>query len=277
MTIDAHHHFWRYDPREYAWISPEMSRIRRDFLPDHLHREITAAGIHGVISVQARQTVEETRWLLQMAAKHDWIKGVVGWAPLTATVLPRVLAELKEMPKLVGVRHVLQEESDDFASRDDFNAGIAALKNFGLCYDVLIVERQLPQAISLVDRHPNQIFILDHVAKPKIRTGEIEPWRANIRRIAERENAYCKVSGMVTEADWQRWSPSQLKSYFDVVLEAFGPRRLMFGSDWPVCLLACEYSRWKLTVDELTSSLSSAERARIMGGSAVEAYALTSA
>jgi L-fuconolactonase len=274
VIIDAHHHFWRYDPREYDWIGDDMSRIRRDFLPADLRREITVAGVDGVISVQARQTIQETRRLLDLAAAHEWIKGVVGWVPLIADDVRPVLSELAASPKLRAVRHVLQGEPDDFMLRDDFNRGIASLRALDLRYDLLIFEHQLPTAIQLVDRHPNQLFILDHIAKPKIRRRELSPWRENIRPLAERQHVYCKLSGMVTEAEWEQWTIDDLRPYVDVVLDAFGPRRLMFGSDWPVCLIASEYRRWVDAVRGMTSALSETEQRRIFGETAVEAYAL---
>jgi L-fuconolactonase len=274
MMIDAHHHFWRYDPREYDWISPVMSKIRRDFLPDDLDRVARDSGIDGVITVQARQTLEETGWLLELARSHEWVKGVVGWVPLVDPDVRVQIQEHSRSPKLRGVRHVLQGEPDEYLSRDDFNAGVAALREFGLRYDILILERQLPATIKFVDRHPEQIFILDHVAKPKMKARELSPWRENIRELARRPRVYCKLSGMLTEADWSHWSVDDLRPYVHVVLDAFGPERLMFGSDWPVCLVASEYGRWVQTVEELTGALSDEERSRIFGGTARDAYRL---
>ena len=275
MVIDAHHHFWNYTPKEYGWISDEMKVLRRDFTPDDLRREIAAAGVDGVVSVQARQTVEETHWLLELAGANDFIRGVVGWAPLVSPDVGRDLERFAANPKLKAVRHVLQDEPDDgYALRDDFNRGIAELKRFNLRYDILIFERQLPPAIKLVDRHPEQVFVLDHVAKPRIKAGEIDAWRNGMKELAKRGNVFCKVSGMATEADWRQWTPAQLRPYFDVALDAFGPRRLMFGSDWPVCLVACDYGRWVKTVRDFAAGLSPAEQARLFGGTATEAYGL---
>ena len=274
-VIDAHHHFWRYNPREYGWISPEMGILRRDFLPVDLSREAGAAGVSGVVSVQARQTVEETRWLLELAKNHDFIRGVVGWAPLISDRLRADLEPLAANRKLRGLRHVLQDEADPhYMLREDFNRGIRQLKDLDLRYDILIYERHLPQSIELVDRHPNQIFVLDHVAKPRIGERVISPWRENLIELARRPNVYCKLSGMVTEADHQSWTPEQLRPYVEVALDAFGPRRLMFGSDWPVCLLACDYRRWYETVHDFSSKLSADEKARLFGATAVEAYGL---
>jgi L-fuconolactonase len=276
MRIDSHQHFWRYDPVQYDWIDDaDMAALRRDFMPTELTTLIHESGIDGVVSVQARQSLEETDWLLGLAAEHKLICGVVGWAPLVSADVPRHLERLAENRKLVGVRHVVQGEPDEnFILRDDFNRGVDALKQFDLRYDILIFERHLPQAIAFVDRHPQQVFVLDHVAKPNIKAGAIEPWHTNIRELAHRPNVYCKVSGMVTEADFRAWTPQQLRPFFDVVLEAFGPRRLMFGSDWPVCLVAATYEIWLNTVAEWTADLSADERDRVFGGTAVEAYGL---
>ena len=275
MVIDAHHHLWNYTPEEYGWISDEMKVLRRDFTPDDLRREIAAAGVDGVVSVQARQTVEETRGLLELAGANDFIRGVVGGVPLVSPDVGRDLERFAAHPKLKGVRHVLQDEPDDsYALRDDFNRGIAELKRFNLRYDVLIFERQLPQATKLVDRHPEQVFVLDHIAKPRIKAGEIDAWRDGMKELAKRGNVFCKVSGLVTEADWRQWTPGQLRPYFDVALDAFGPRRLMFGSDWPVCLVACDYGRWVKTVRDFAAELSPGEQTRLFGGTATEAYGL---
>jgi L-fuconolactonase len=225
--------------------------------------------------VQARQSLDETHALLQFAGENDFIRGVVGWAPLIDANVCNVLAQVSAHPALRGVRHVLQDEPDpDYMLREDFNRGIARLRQFGLAYDILIFERHLPQAIQLVDRHPDQIFVLDHLAKPRVKEGEMSPWRERIRDLAKRPNVYCKLSGLVTEADWRKWTKEQLNLYFDVVLDAFGPRRLMFGSDWPVCLLAVRYADWIAIVERFVGELSQPEQARIWSGTAVEAYGL---
>jgi len=276
MRIDAHHHYWRYDPTEHGWINDSMDVLRRDFLPNDLEYEIAAVGIDGVISVQARQSLAETRWLCELAAKHSFVKGVVGWVPLADPALNEHLDALADCRALKAVRHVVQDEPDDrFLLGDDFNRGVDALADFGLAYDVLIFERQLPQAIEFVDRHPLQTFILDHLAKPRVRDSQLEPWAANIRKLAERDNIYCKLSGLVTEADWQNWTERQLHTYWEVILEAFGPRRLMFGSDWPVCLLATSYHSWYELCGRFASALSEEDQARLFGGTAIEAYRLT--
>ena len=275
MRIDAHHHFWKYDPVEYDWIDNKMSVIRRDFLPQDLRAAMDTADVDGVVSVQARQSLEETRWLLELAQQHDFIRGVVGWVPL---VSPRVGEEIERFaanPKLRAVRHVLQGEADErYMLGDDFNAGIRELKPHGLAYDILIFERHLPQTIEFVDRHPEQVFVLDHIAKPGIGGNVLSPWRENIRELAKRDNVFCKISGMVTEADYRDWTVGQLRPYVQVVLEAFGPRRLMAGSDWPVCLVACGYRRWWEILESFVAELSPDERQAILGGTAVRAYGL---
>lgn len=275
MKIDAHHHYWKYNPVEYDWIDDAMAAIRADFLPETLEATIQAAGVDGVVTVQARQLVEETEWLLQMAQKHDFMKGVVGWLPLIDADLVRSLEFYSEVPKLKGLRHVLQGEPDmEYMLRPDFDRGLSLLKNFNLVYDILIFERQLPNTIRMVDRHPNQVFVLDHIAKPLIAQNELQPWSDNLRELARRENVYCKLSGMVTEADFNSWTSEQLKPYFDVVLEAFGPNRLMWGSDWPVCLVATSYNRWVQLISETISSFSETEQQTILGTNAQRVYNL---
>jgi L-fuconolactonase len=276
MTIDAHHHLWKYSAAEYGWISPEMRAIRRDFLPEDLEKLMHHFGIEGTVAVQARQTLEETAWLLELARKHAVMRGVVGWVPLTEGAgVKRHLERFARDKKLRGVRHVIHDEADPrYILREDFNAGVRSLREFGLRYDILIFEKHLPAAIEFVDRHPNQVFILDHIAKPRIKDGIMSPWDRNILEIAKRPNVYCKLSGMVTEADLKRWKPADLQPYIDVVLRAFGPKRLMYGSDWPVMLLAGEYVRWYDVVTNAISKLSKTEQERIMGGTAMEAYGL---
>ena len=276
MTIDAHHHLWKYNAAEYGWITPEMRVIRRDFLPQDLEPLMHHFDIEGTVVVQARQTLEETTWLLDLAGQHSLIRGVVGWVPLTdGAGVKRSLERFAGNHKLRGIRHVVQDEADPrFILRKDFNEGVGVLREFGLRYDVLIFERQLPAAIEFIDRHPNQTFILDHVAKPRIKDRVLSPWDGNMRELAKRQNVYCKLSGMVTEADPQSWTPQELQPYIDVVLAAFGPRRIMYGSDWPVMLLAGDYARWYRTVNLAIAKLSKAEQDRIMGGTSAEAYGI---
>jgi L-fuconolactonase len=273
--IDAHHHLWRYSKAEYPWINDTMKLIACDFLAADLEKEAADTGIQGTVAVQARQSLEETRALLESADASTLIRGVVGWAPIASPDLTGILDEWQSHKKLVGLRHVVQDEPDEqFLLRREFNAGICELRKHSLVYDLLIYERHLPVAMAFVDRHPKQIFVLDHVAKPLIRERQLEPWSRNIRELARRSHVFCKLSGMVTEADWSRWQPADLQPFFDVVLEAFGPERLMAGSDWPVCLLASAYSRWWDTLDEFLQPLSSAEQNLIFGKVASEVYAL---
>ncbi|MGD0540557.1 MAG: amidohydrolase family protein [Tepidisphaeraceae bacterium] len=275
MVIDSHQHFWKYSAAEYGWIEESMSAIRRDFLPEDLRPLLQSAAVDGVISVEARQSLEETHRLLGLASENEFIRGVVGWVPLISDRAKNDLEAVGADPKLRGIRHALLSEADDqYMLREDFNRGLSLLKEFGLAYDVHIFARQLPLAQRLVDRHPEQIFVLDHLARPSIKAGELEPWAKYIREISRRTNVFCKVSGMVTEADWQAWTESGLREYFDIVLEAFGPGRLIAASDWPVCLLACGYKRWWEIQRQWAAGLSSAEQEQFLGLNAVKAYGL---
>jgi len=273
--IDAHHHLWRYSAEDYGWISPEMNVLRRDFVAQDLDRELQEAGVDGSVVVQARQSIEETRWLLELAAEDEAIRGVVGWLPLVSAELPAMLREFADYGKLKGLRHVIQDEpDDDFILREDFNRGVAALLDTGLVYDILIHERHLPQAAKFVERHPEQAFVLDHLAKPLIKDGILEPWRENLTRLAEHENVFCKLSGLVTEADWDAWTLDDLRPYLDIALEAFGAERLMAGSDWPVCLLASGYGQWWDALRAWAGRLDEDERERVFGLTAKRAYRL---
>ena len=274
MKIDAHHHFWHYNTQDYGWISDEMAVLRRDFLPADLKPELDRAGIDRVVSVQARQCVEETEWLLKLAEENDFIAGVVGWLPIASPEFPALLEKFAANPKLRAIRHVVQDEPDDrFILGEAFNRGIDRLLSTGLVYDILIFERHLPCAIEFVKRHSEeQVFVLDHIAKPKIAAGEMQPWADNLRKLAAFPNVFCKLSGLVTEADIHNWTPDQLRPYVEVVLDAFGSARVMFGSDWPVCTCATNYSSWRGLVGEFISHLSKTEQAQIMGGTALKAY-----
>jgi len=273
--IDAHHHLWQYDKENYGWIDQSMGVLRRDFLPPDLYKELRSAGIDGAVAVQAQQTLTETAWLLSLADQFSFIRGVVGWAPIASEDFSTHLDHLRSHRKLKGLRHIIQSEPDDnFILNASFNRGIARLKNTGLVYDILIFDRHLPAATQFVDRHPQQRFVLDHVAKPRIRERVMDPWRRNIAELAKRENVYCKISGMVTEADWGAWSQHDLWPYLEVALEAFGPQRLMVGSDWPVCLLAVSYSVWFQVLNAFLAKLAVAQRERILGGTASEVYGL---
>lgn len=274
MTIDSHQHFWKYTPAEYPWMKPEWP-IRRDFLPPDLAPLLRAAGLDGCVAVQAQQTVAEARWLLSLADAHPIIKGVVGWVDLQSDRVEEQLGELARHPRFVGVRHVVQDEPDDnFMLRPAFQRGIGKLRQFNLAYDLLVFPKQLPAAIQLVANFPEQRFVLDHIAKPFIRDGTISPWREQIRELAKAPNVWCKVSGMVTEAKWDGWRAEDFRPYLDVVFEAFGVERLMFGTDWPVATLAGSYEQVHRLAADYTRGLSAEARGRFFGGAAAEFYRL---
>jgi L-fuconolactonase len=273
--IDAHHHLWRYTPAEYGWIDETMQALQRNFLPADLRAAMATAGVAGTIAVQARQTLEETRWLLDLADGCDAIRGVVGWAPIAGEDFPGCMEEFDGRAKLKGLRHVIQGEKDEhYILREDFNSGIRTIAGSGLVYEILIYERHLADTIYFVDEHPDQPFVLDHVGKPLIAAGVLEPWAERMMELGERENVWCKLSGMVTEADWRGWTPETLKPYLDVAVEAFGPQRLMAGSDWPVCLVASGYKQWFDVLRTYFAPFSEAERAGVFGETAVEVYGL---
>jgi L-fuconolactonase len=269
MHIDAHQHFWIYDPREYEWIDETMVPLRRDFLPAELKDELEREGFHGSVAVQARQSLEETRWLLELAAQTQFILGVVGWVDLRS---PQVYSDLKALtanPKLVGVRHIVQSEPDDrFLLQPAFLRGVSLLGEFDLAYDILIYPRHLPVASEFVRHFPNQRFVLDHLAKPQVKTGGFHPWKEGIKELAAHPNVHCKLSGLVTEADWNHWQPEDMAPYLDAAFEYFGPDRLMMGSDWPVCTLSGSYSRVIRLVKEYLNKHRQQEREAILGGNA---------
>jgi L-fuconolactonase len=275
MIIDAHHHLWNYSPAQYSWIDPAATVLTRDFGPADILDVARPVGVVGSIVVQARQSLKETRCLLDLANRHDFLLGVVGWVPLISPEIEQTLDVFADEKYLKGLRHVVQDEPDsDFILGDDFNRGISAAIARGLRYDILIFERQLPAAIQFVDRNPNGRLVLDHIAKPRIASRAIEPWRTHIRELARRPNVVCKLSGIVTEAGANNLSMQSLRPYLDTVLEAFGPQRLMFGSDWPVCLLACEYKRWLAIAQEWSADLSQTDRQSIFCKTAAATYQL---
>jgi L-fuconolactonase len=278
IRIDAHQHFWRYTAAEYGWINEQMAFLRSDFLPRDLKRLLDDNGFEGSIAVQARQSLEETRWLLELAEENNFIQGVVGWVDLCSTQLRGQLEELASHKKLVGVRHVLQDEPDDhFMTRPEFKRGIAQLAEFGFAYDLLLHPRHLPVAAQLVQGFPAQTFVLDHLAKPGIADGTLEPWRRDIRELAKFPNVSCKLSGMVTEARWKQWKQDDFRRYLDVVLESFGPSRLMVGSDWPVCTLSADYAHAVGIVFEFLQKLTKTEREGILGGNCARIYRIAAA
>jgi L-fuconolactonase len=273
QRIDAHVHFWRYSPEEYDWLDEPRAALRRDFLPEHALGELAPLGMDGLIAVQARQTLAESEWLLALAAQEPRIAGVVGWVELAS---PSLAAELDRFAgQLCGVRHIVQSEPDDaFLLRPDFNRGIRELTRRELAYDILIFPRHLPVAIELVDRHPAQRFVLDHLAKPNIRERALEPWRTQIQELARRPNVSVKLSGLVTEADWQTVTAADLRPYLEVALDAFGPGRALFGSDYPVCTVAASYRAVHGFIADFVAALSEGEKRAIFGENARDLYRL---
>jgi L-fuconolactonase len=274
MRIDSHQHFWRYSSAEYPWI-PAGTPLERDWLPADLESLQRPLNFDGSVAVQARQSIAESDWLLGLADAAPRILGVVGWVDLRSAQVGRDLERLARHPRFVGVRHVVQDEPDDaFLLRSDFLRGIALLKDFGLTYDLLVYPRQLPAAIRLVERFPSQPFVLDHIAKPFIKAGTLEPWASLVRQLATFPNLVCKISGMVTEADHQHWQTSDFTPFLDLVIDAFGPSRLMFGSDWPVCRLAASYEQVEGLVRDRVRGWSPAEQAAFWGGNCARFYGL---
>jgi L-fuconolactonase len=275
MRLDAHQHFWIYEPARYEWIDDTMQPLKRDFLPGHLLAEMQRAGIDATIAVQATQTREETAWLLTLADAHSFIAGVVGWVDLQADDVAGELERVSRHQKLVGVRHIVQSEPDDrFLLRPAFCRGIAVLHDVGLTYDILIYPRHLQVAADFVGRFPEQPFVLDHLAKPEIRRGAIDEWARDLSRLAQAANVFCKVSGLVTEADWKAWSADDIVPYLDVAFDTFGPNRLMAGSDWPVCTVAAEYSRTMAVVTDYLARRPPTEREAVLGGNAERFYGI---
>jgi L-fuconolactonase len=272
--IDTHQHFWKYDPVNYSWINDDMQVIRKDFLPGDLAVVVNEHKLHGTIAVQADQTEAETDWLLQLAAKNDFIKGVVGWVDLRSNKIEERLQHYQQFSKLKGFRHVLQGEEPTFMLQKDFLNGISKLQQYDFTYDILIFPQHLTAALELVQQFSEQKFVIDHVAKPYIKDGKIDEWKTGMEKIAQHQNVYCKISGMVTEADWKNWTANQLKPYIDVVVESFGIDRIMYGSDWPVCLVASSYSKWLQTIKNYFASYSAEEQEKVFSSNAVKFYNL---
>jgi L-fuconolactonase len=275
MRLDAHQHFWQYNPAEHVWMTDAMAALKRDFLPPDLKPLLAPNGFDGSIAVQARQSLGETRWLLELAEQNEFIKGVVGWVDLCSVELPAQLKQFAKRERLVGVRHVVHDEPDDeFMLRGDFRHGIAQLAEFGLTYDLLLFPRHLPVAVKLVREFPKQAFVLDHIAKPTIAEGLLDPWERDLRELARFENVTCKLSGMVTEARWNDWRAADFRSYLDVALDAFGAGRLMIGSDWPVCTLSADYASTMGIVTKYVDDFSSGEREAVLGGNCARVYGI---
>lgn len=275
MRLDAHQHFWRYDSVEHAWMTEQMSEIKQDFLPLDLRPLMESTGFQGCVAVQARQSLEETRWLLELANENTFIKGTVGGVDLRAETLSDQLEQFAAHPKLVGVRHVLQDESDDkFMLGAAFQRGIAQLSAYGLTYDLLLFPKHLPVAVELVRKFPDQPFVLDHIAKPLIEAGILTPWQDNLRQLAMFPNVYCKLSGLVTEAAWKQWKPEDFKPYLDSVFDAFGSERLMIGSDWPVCTVSASYDATMRIVIEYVEQFPQSVQEAVLGENCARFYGL---
>jgi L-fuconolactonase len=278
VIVDAHHHFWDPARADYPWLTDDLAVIRRAFTPDDLAPHLAAAGVDSTVLVQTRSSLDETREFLATATATPFIRGVVGWVDLTDRAIGEVLAELREGvggDRLVGIRHQVHDEPDpDWLVRDDVIRGIAAVGRAGLVYDLLVRSRELPAALALAKRLPDVPFVIDHIAKPPIASAELEPWASRIAPFRELEHVACKISGMVTEADWSTWTPVDLQPYVDHILEVFGPDRLLFGSDWPVCLLAASYDQVLDAARETLASLGADGRAKVLGGTAARVYGL---
>ncbi|CAZ98818.1 MULTISPECIES: amidohydrolase family protein [Zobellia] len=275
MTIDSHQHFWNYEAVKHSWIDDEMSSIRKDFLPEDLKKVYQENGIDGCVAVQADQTLEETDFLLELAKQNDFIKGVVGWADLRSGHIDSVLEKYSSEQFLKGWRHVVQGEADhNFLLRPNFLRGISLLEKYGYTYDILVFPHQLGAVLEFVRKFPNQRFVIDHIAKPYIKDGFYDGWASLMKEIGKQENVCCKLSGMITEADYNSWTPEQLHPYMHLVLEAFGSERVMFGSDWPVCLVAGNYGQVKGVVTDFISTLGEEDQQMIMGANAEAFYNL---
>lgn len=274
MRIDSHQHFWKFDPVRDSWIDSSMQKIARNFLPQDLKPLLSQSQMEGCVAVQADQSETETQFLLDLAGKNTFIKGVVGWVDLRADDLSERLDFFSKNPLFKGVRHILQAEKEGFMMQDSFLRGIRQLKDFNLTYDLLVFSHQLEEAIALVKKNPDQLFVLDHLAKPYIKDQKIEDWAKHIKVLAKHKNVYCKLSGMVTEADWNHWRAQDFEKYLSVALETFGSDRLMFGSDWPVCLLAGSYQHVVQIIELFVKKLKPVEQNKIMGENARSFYKL---
>jgi len=275
MKIDAHHHFWLYNEKEFGWINDDMSELKRDFLPKNLKGLLKSIHFDGSIVVQARQSLEETRWLLELAQKYDFIKGIVGWVDLCSPDVKIQLNQFANNPYLKGVRHVIHDEANDqFMLSEEFQRGISVLKDFSLTYDLLLFPKHIPYALQLVEKFPEQLFVLDHIGKPDIKNKEISFWKENLTKLAEYKNVYVKVSGMVTEADWKNWRKEDFKAYLDIVFNAFGPERVMIGSDWPVCTVSESYESVMGIVLDYVKQYASSYESQILGENCSRFYSL---
>jgi len=272
--IDSHQHFWNYDPTRHGWIMDEMKILKQDFLPEHLAPILKENNIDGCVAVQVDQSERETEFFLELAEQNSFIKGVVGWVDFRSDKITEELEYCSQFKKLKGFRHIVQAETAGFLNQKNFLRGIGLLEKHNFTYDVLIYHHQLPEAIEFVRRFPNQKFVVDHLAKPDIKNNEFTNWSKRMKLLASFENVFCKLSGFTTEASWNLWKPEDFTLYFDFILENFGTKRLMYGSDWPVCLLSSTYKNQLHLDEDFISKLSTSEKQQIMGGNAIDFYNL---
>lgn len=275
MKIDSHVHFINYNEQDYPWIGDDMQRLKANFGPQDLKPLLDSIQFDGAVAVQARQTLQETEWLLSLADQHPLIKGVVGWVDLRSSEVDKQLNDLVKNDKLKGVRHVIHDEvDDDFMLREDFNRGLSLLKDYDLTYDILIFEKHLPQTIKLVERHPDQRFVIDHIAKPRIKENEIDHWFKHMQILSSFDNVYCKISGMVTEADWHDQDATTFKPYLEKLFTIFPAHRLMIGSDWPVCTVVNDYQSVMNIVIDFIKDRPKEEQEYVLGKTSVNFYKL---
>lgn len=276
MRLDAHQHFWHYNPAEHVWMTDEMEVLQRDYLPKDLKPLINSIGFGGTIAVQARQVLQETEWLLELSNQYEFIKGIVGWVDLRSPDIRTQLEKYSQHPKFKGVRHVVHDEPDNnFMLLPEFQHGIATLKDFNLTYDLLLFYHHLPVAVKLVEKFPEQPFVVDHISKPVIKDKMISPWKEYIEELAKYDNVSCKLSGMVTETHWGQWKPEDFKPYLDIVVGAFGPKRVMIGSDWPVCILSGDYHSVMNIVIDYVRQFPVETQKKILGGNCARFYGVT--
>ena len=275
MVVDAHHHFWRYNTTDYVWMDDRMEILKADHAPEDLHPLLQKAGVDGTVAVQARQMMEETEYLLDISHRYNWVMGVVGWFDFNSDGLEEQIEQYSGDPSLKGARELIHDMSDPaYAVSKEHVRAVGLLGTYGLTYDLLLRPQHIEPATRLVDRYPEQLFVIDHIAKPNIAQQELSPWRERMTKIGRRPNVYCKLSGMVTEAEWGRWSSSDFEPYIETCLEAFGPERLMIGSDWPVCTLSGSYAAVMEIVQDFVERLSESERSAILGETCVRFYVL---
>lgn len=275
MKIDSHQHFWKYDPIKEAWITPEMAVIQKDFLPQDLAPLLSQNNFDGCIAVQADQSENETHFLLELARENDFIKGVVGWVDFKAPNIEERLEYFSSFKKLKGFRHIFQAETDpEFMLRNDFCNGIGKLAKYNFTYDILIGAQQWPFVTQFIQKFPEQRFVIDHLAKPDFKKNDFTEFEKTIQNIAKNPNVFCKVSGLVTEAHWHNWKPEDFKTALDIITQNFGSNRLMFGSDWPVCLLSANYCEVIALIENYFASFSTADQNALWGNNAVSFYNL---